>query len=285
MFEIFPPWRFSLPTLICLRHHKYCLIFSLSNGSWNECCGLSCTPAWGIWILFATCQGILLASNDLCCNCELPLMAELYLFASLVNACFKNGGWSHASVFWCSFWKSQSIGLGHFCSTASGGRELEVLLQLNLPCRMMGKAGPPLTPSVSPQLHACSCFPLPSPPLQALPHNLALGHLQIRAGSQTHTRGSSGNAALHARRPACACQCRLLAAIRAGGESLLSQLLPDPRVMKVGFKGAEIEPGRGSKHPACLQPQQAMRSAGRGDAQPARLQELHFHSNAACAAW
>lgn len=116
-------------------------------------------------------------------------------------------------------------------------------LQLNLPCRMMGKAGPPLTPSVPPQLHACSCFPSSSPPLQALPHNLALGHLlQIRAGSQTRTRGSS---------PACAYQCRLLAAIRAGGESLLSQLLPDPRVMKVGFKGAEIVPGRGSKRPAC----------------------------------
>lgn len=114
-------------------------------------------------------------------------------------------------------------------------------LQLNLPCRMMGKAGPPLTPSVPPQLHACSCFPSSSPPLQALPHNLALGHLlQIRAGSQTRTRGSS---------PACAYQCRLLAAIRAGGESLLSQLLPDPRVMKVGFKGAEIGPGRGSIFP------------------------------------
>lgn len=149
--------------------------------------------------------------------------------------------------------------------------------QLNFPCRMMGKAGPPLTPSVPPQLHACSCFPSSSPPLQALPHNLALGHLlQIRAGSQTRTRGSS---------PACAYQCRLLAAIRAGGESLLSQLLPDPRVMKVGFKGAEIVPGRGSKRPACLQPQRAMRGAGGGDAQPARLQELHFHSNAACAAW
>lgn len=26
-------------------------------------------------------------------------MAELYLFASLVNACFENGGWSHAGVF------------------------------------------------------------------------------------------------------------------------------------------------------------------------------------------
>lgn len=97
---------------------------------------------------------------------------------------------------------------------------------------------PPLPSAFPPQLLFSTSF---ASSQQALTHSLALGHLLIGDQSQAHTYGAGreGSAALspalHAPCPTCACQCRLTAAIRMGEESLLSLLLPDPRVMKVGF--------------------------------------------------
>lgn len=98
---------------------------------------------------------------------------------------------------------------------------------------------PPLPSAFPPQLLFSTSF---ASSRQALTHSLALGHLLLIGDqSQAHTYGAGreGSAALspalHAACPTSACQCRLTAAIRMGEESLLSLLLPDPRVMKVGF--------------------------------------------------
>lgn len=115
--------------------------------------------------------------------------------------------------------------------------------QLDLPRREDGGKEIPFLPpppsAFPPQLLFSSSFAFSR---QALTHSLALGHLLLigdQSQADAYGAGREGSAALspapHAACPTCACQCRLTAAIRTGEESLLSLLLPDPRVMKVGF--------------------------------------------------